>query len=162
MGLWRTIKGWVQPAEILPARQAPGWRVLHHLGLRGQFYIWSQRTDEDLERIWTDCPRADWLVELAVLSGVDRRAVAEAITDCVEQLPESSSRRAVSEAARRWVARELTVAQLLEPLVKAGRLEVYFTHLNHSNLALDPAGTAARTIRDRGFNIAAEGQEIPL
>jgi pyrroloquinoline quinone biosynthesis protein B len=51
---------------------------------------------------------------------------------------------------------------LLEPLVQASRLEVYFTHLNHSNLALDPAGTAARTIRERGFHIAAEGQEIPL
>ena len=26
---------------------------------------------------------------------------------------------------------------LLEPLVKQGRLQVYFTHLNHSNPALD-------------------------
>jgi pyrroloquinoline quinone biosynthesis protein B len=51
---------------------------------------------------------------------------------------------------------------LLQPLVEAGRLKVYFTHLNHSNLALDPDGTAAGTIRRRGFHIADEGIEIPL
>lgn len=51
---------------------------------------------------------------------------------------------------------------LLEGFVRDGRLAVYFTHLNHSNLALDPGGPAAREIESRGFHVAAEGQELPL
>jgi len=51
---------------------------------------------------------------------------------------------------------------LLEPLVRSGKLEVYFTHLNHSNPALDDEGEAIRSIRERGFRVAREGQEFPL
>jgi pyrroloquinoline quinone biosynthesis protein B len=51
---------------------------------------------------------------------------------------------------------------LLGPLVQAGRLTVYFIHLNHSNPALDPQSKASRQIRARGFHVAREGQEIPL
>jgi pyrroloquinoline quinone biosynthesis protein B len=52
--------------------------------------------------------------------------------------------------------------ELLAPLVARGDLQVYFTHLNHSNPALDPDGEAARRIAARGFHIAREGQEFPL
>jgi pyrroloquinoline quinone biosynthesis protein B len=51
---------------------------------------------------------------------------------------------------------------LLEPLVRAGDIEVYFTHLNHSNPALDPASPQRRTIESRGFHVLEEGQEFPL
>jgi pyrroloquinoline quinone biosynthesis protein B len=51
---------------------------------------------------------------------------------------------------------------LLQSLVKEGRLEVYFTHLNHSNPALDSDGEEIREIRERGFDILREGQEFPL
>jgi pyrroloquinoline quinone biosynthesis protein B len=51
---------------------------------------------------------------------------------------------------------------LLEPLVRPGRLTVYFFHLNHSNPAIDPHSDAARLIRSRGFHVACEGMEIPL
>lgn len=51
---------------------------------------------------------------------------------------------------------------LLEPLVGAGRLRVYFTHLNHSNPALDPSSSATREITRRGFKVAREGLEIEL
>ena len=51
---------------------------------------------------------------------------------------------------------------LLQPLVDDGRLEVWFTHLNHSNPALDVGGEAAAAIRSRGFGIAADGQLFPL
>jgi pyrroloquinoline quinone biosynthesis protein B len=50
----------------------------------------------------------------------------------------------------------------LAPLVRTGRLRVLFTHLNHSNLALDPASPARRRIEARGFGVLAEGEEIPL
>jgi pyrroloquinoline quinone biosynthesis protein B len=54
---------------------------------------------------------------------------------------------------------------LLEPLVKAGkagRLRVYFTHLNHSNPALDADGPARKAIEARGFRVLAEGEELDL
>lgn len=51
---------------------------------------------------------------------------------------------------------------LLEPQVRAGRLTVYFTHLNHSNPAMEPTSRASREIEKRGFRVAKEGNEIPL
>ncbi len=52
--------------------------------------------------------------------------------------------------------------QRLEPLVRAGPVRVFFTHLNHSNPALDPAGAARAEIERRGFRVLAERQEFPL
>jgi pyrroloquinoline quinone biosynthesis protein B len=51
---------------------------------------------------------------------------------------------------------------LLAPLVQAGVLRVYFTHLNHSNPALDPGGPAQKAIEARGFAVLAEDDEIEL
>jgi pyrroloquinoline quinone biosynthesis protein B len=49
----------------------------------------------------------------------------------------------------------------LEPLVARG-LVVYFTHLNHSNPALDPSSPERREIASRGFRVLAQGDEIAL
>ncbi len=46
--------------------------------------------------------------------------------------------------------------------VRSGRLRVLFTHLNHSNHALDPDGHERASIRARGFAVAEEGQRLPL
>jgi pyrroloquinoline quinone biosynthesis protein B len=51
---------------------------------------------------------------------------------------------------------------LLEPLVKAGKLRVYFTHLNHSNPALDEDGPARKAIEARGFRVLREGEAFEL
>ncbi len=51
---------------------------------------------------------------------------------------------------------------LLEPLVKKGRLKVSFTHLNHSNPALDPKDPERRAIEERGFRVAEDGDEFGL
>jgi len=51
---------------------------------------------------------------------------------------------------------------LLEELVREHDLDVYFTHLNHSNPALDPDSEALREIHGRGFAVLGEGQVIPL
>jgi len=51
---------------------------------------------------------------------------------------------------------------LLEPLVKAGKLRVYFTHMNHSNPALDENGPARKAIEARGFRVLQEGEELKL
>lgn len=51
---------------------------------------------------------------------------------------------------------------LLQSLVDDSGLQVYFTHLNHSNPALDADGDARKTIESRGFHILEDGTEIPL
>ena len=44
----------------------------------------------------------------------------------------------------------------------SARPRVAFTHLNHSNPALDPRSAAAREIRRRGYALVADGETIPL
>jgi len=51
---------------------------------------------------------------------------------------------------------------LLEPLVRSGVLEVWFTHLNHSNPALVPGSAERARIEERGFGVLADGQSIAL
>jgi len=51
---------------------------------------------------------------------------------------------------------------LLQGLVDDHGLQVYFTHLNHSNPALDRDGLARRRIESRGFHVLEEGQEFSL
>lgn len=51
---------------------------------------------------------------------------------------------------------------LLQPLVDAGTLQVIFTHLNHSNPAIEPGSAAAAAIERRGFAVATEGLSLAL
>jgi pyrroloquinoline quinone biosynthesis protein B len=51
---------------------------------------------------------------------------------------------------------------LLEPLVKAGKLRVAFIHLNHSNPLFEKDGAARRAVAARGFRVAEEGEAIGL
>jgi pyrroloquinoline quinone biosynthesis protein B len=46
--------------------------------------------------------------------------------------------------------------------VRAGKLSVLFTHLNHSNGALEPGGRERATIERRGFAVAEDGIRLPL
>ena len=51
---------------------------------------------------------------------------------------------------------------LLKPLVRDGKLRVLFTHLNHSNPALDPASAARKSIEARGFRVLDDGERLDL
>lgn len=51
---------------------------------------------------------------------------------------------------------------LLQPLVDSGRLQVWFTHMNHSNPVLGPDPAARNEVERRGFHIAEDGLEFPL
>jgi pyrroloquinoline quinone biosynthesis protein B len=51
---------------------------------------------------------------------------------------------------------------LLEESVQTSGLEVFFTHLNHSNPALDPGSPERKEIESRGFRVLEEGQEFEL
>ena len=47
-------------------------------------------------------------------------------------------------------------------LPAAERAKIFFTHLNHSNPAANPASPESRQVREAGFSILEEGQIFPL
>jgi pyrroloquinoline quinone biosynthesis protein B len=55
-----------------------------------------------------------------------------------------------------------TSMDILEQVVKKGETQIFFTHLNHSNLALDPDSEASKYIYTKGFGVAQEGMELFL
>jgi pyrroloquinoline quinone biosynthesis protein B len=55
-----------------------------------------------------------------------------------------------------------TSIDTLKENVKKGKPHIYFTHMNHSNLALDPEGDAIKHIVKEGFGLAQEGMELFL
>jgi pyrroloquinoline quinone biosynthesis protein B len=55
-----------------------------------------------------------------------------------------------------------TSLKTLGSVAKKGKTQIYFTHLNHTNLALDPEGDARKEITDRGFRLASDGKEFFL
>lgn len=52
--------------------------------------------------------------------------------------------------------------ELLQPMLSERAVEVFFTHLNHSNPVLDDDGRILEQIEARGFGVLADGQRIPL
>jgi len=52
--------------------------------------------------------------------------------------------------------------ELLRERVRGGGLQVFFTHLNHSNPALDPSGPERRALAAAGFHVLEEGRVLEL
>ena len=102
-------------------------------------------------------PWGRWRSPLTEL--IDREAVTVAILDGTFYSPEELPDRNIAELGHPLMSDTM---DLLEPMVRSGRLTVYFTHLNHSNPALQTMGPEYRSICKRGFHIAREGMEIPL
>jgi len=55
-----------------------------------------------------------------------------------------------------------TSLKTLGEVAKKGQTHIYFTHLNHTNLALDPEKDARKEIADKGFHLASDGDEFFL
>jgi pyrroloquinoline quinone biosynthesis protein B len=55
-----------------------------------------------------------------------------------------------------------TSLKTLEKVARREKTHIYFTHLNHTNLALDPEGDARNEITDKGFQLASDGEEFFL
>jgi hypothetical protein len=89
----------------------PLWQWLEQEGAHHDVCAWARPYDADWSKAWTECPRGDWLLGLAVRRGVERAAIVRAACACAElgldYVPddESGPRRAI-ELARRWAAGE--------------------------------------------------------
>jgi pyrroloquinoline quinone biosynthesis protein B len=85
--------------------------------------------------------------------------VDDALVDATFYSPDELPDRDVTKIKHPLVTISM---DLLEPLVKKGRLKVYFTHMNHSNPVLDVDGAARKAIEARGFRVLDEKDEFPL
>lgn len=52
--------------------------------------------------------------------------------------------------------------KILSDIAQSGKTQIFFTHLNHSNLALDPDGDSRKIIKKNTFFLAEDGMEFPL
>lgn len=90
---------------------------------------------------------------------LEEEKVDIALLDATFYAPDELPDRDVSKIRHPLITDSM---DLLEPLVKAGKVRVYFTHLNHSNPALDADGAARKAIEGRGFRVLGEGEEFGL
>ncbi|MCH7791245.1 MAG: MBL fold metallo-hydrolase [Planctomycetes bacterium] len=90
----------------------------------------------------------------SIFEGVD-----VAIVDGSFYSPDELPGRAVSAIGHPLMTETM---DLLARRVGEGTLEVFFTHLNHSNPALEPDSDALKEIHRRGFHVLEEGQVFPL
>jgi pyrroloquinoline quinone biosynthesis protein B len=90
---------------------------------------------------------------------LEEEKVDIALLDATFYSPDELPDRDVSKIKHPLVTDSI---DLLEPLVKAGKLQVWFTHMNHSNPAMDRDGAARKAIEARGFRVLDEGEELPL
>ncbi len=96
---------------------------------------WDRPIQDEIER-----------VDIALLDGTFFRA---------EELPG----RDLSKIGHPLIVQSMTV---LRKAVRRQGSQVYFTHLNHTNLALAPESEARKMLEAEGFGIAADGMEFFL
>ncbi len=98
---------------------------------------------------------AAWSTPLAgVLEGVDV-ALLDGTFHSADELPDRDQSRV------RHPLMSATM-ELLEPLVRARKLRVVFTHFNHTNPVLDADGRVRRALEARGFEVADDGDVFEL
>jgi pyrroloquinoline quinone biosynthesis protein B len=90
---------------------------------------------------------------------IEEEKVDYALLDATFYSPDELPDRDVTKIKHPLVTDSM---ELLGPLVKAGKVKVWFTHLNHSNPALDPNGEARKNIEAKGFRVLDEADELDL
>jgi len=80
-----------------------------------------------------------------------------ALLDGTFYSPEELPGRDLSRIGHPFITSSL---KTLRKVAREGKAEIYFTHLNHTNLALDPEGEARKKIEEEGFGLASEGMEF--
>jgi pyrroloquinoline quinone biosynthesis protein B len=94
-----------------------------------------------------------------LLQVIEEEKVDYALLDATFYSPDELPDRDVTKIKHPLVTDSM---ELLGPLVKAGKVKVWFTHLNHSNPALDPSGEARKNIEAKGFRVLDETDELDL
>ena len=95
--------------------------------------------------------------ERSIIEEVDKVDIA--LLDGTFYSPEELPGRDLGRIGHPFIKESI---EKLRNVPKKGKTVVYFTHLNHSNLALDPEGEALKYIVGNGFRIASDGLELFL
>ncbi len=82
-----------------------------------------------------------------------------ALLDGTFYSPEELPSRDLSSIGHPFISDSM---KLLGKIVQDRKKQIYFTHLNHSNLALAPEGSARNAMKRAGFDLAEEGMEFLL
>lgn len=90
---------------------------------------------------------------------IRQEKVDYALLDATFYSPDELPDRDVSKIRHPLITASM---DLLGPLVKEGAVQVYFTHMNHSNPAVDRDAAARKAIEARGFRVLEEGEELGL
>ena len=82
---------------------------LRERGAHHDVVEWATPFENDLARLWAECPRGDWLLGIAARAEVDSRALVRAARACVElardQAPDDDPRIAAAlSATDRWLS----------------------------------------------------------
>ena len=87
------------------------------------------------------------------------RDVDVALVDGTFFSPEELPSRDLSSIGHPFI---VDTMKILKDVIGDRKTRIYFTHLNHSNLALDPTGEASKIVKKFAFGLAADGMEFPL
>ena len=73
--------------------------------------------DRDLERMWEECERGDWLIWFAATVGIDRKVIVRTACACAREalrfVPDGEIRpKTAIETAERWCKGEATISQV--------------------------------------------------
>jgi pyrroloquinoline quinone biosynthesis protein B len=158
----------VSAGHIAPSRMEPGVPVELAPDLRVTAFVVPHRDEytdtlgflvEGPERSLIYVPDVDkWpLLEPPIEERIAR--VDHALLDGTFFADGEIPGRAMSEIPHPFIVESL---ERFASLSAGERGKVYFTHLNHTNPVADPAGEAARQVRDAGCSVAGEGQVLPL
>jgi pyrroloquinoline quinone biosynthesis protein B len=82
-----------------------------------------------------------------------------ALLDGTFYSPEELPSRDISSIGHPFIADSI---KLLLGVTQKDKTQIFFTHLNHSNLALNPDGEARKTIDRSTFALAEDGMEFRL
>src|SRR5688572_16379844 len=88
------------------------WQWLEREGANADLVEWSRPYGAELDRLWSACPRGDWLLALAVRLGAERKLLVGAACGCARlalaYLPEDEPRlHAALRAAEAFGAGQL-------------------------------------------------------
>ena len=168
LSLFETVVGWLR----LPAdeRRSPVWIELRARGAGRDLIRFTEPYGSDLGQAWSECPRAEWSIEIAVRVGVPASLVEHAVGDLAKLsvTPDDAATRTADELAKRHGAGREDIEPLIEAVADLtttlveSKPEVHAAlHDDHlyADAQRDLADVVRRRISVNEVRVALEGLE---
>jgi len=100
----------------------------------------------------------NWKIwDLSIVDEVQKVDIA--LLDGTFYSPEELPSRDLSSIGHPFISDSM---KLLKDVARGGKTQIFFSHLNHSNLALDPDREARKSLEKNGLSLAEDGMEFSL